>query len=299
MKQEFLQSKTGTIRISTYVSNVQQVPSSGTIVLKDPSGTVIQASTAVTVAGSGEMTYSLTTTHTANLGLNFIAEWTYIISGVTYYEKQLFDVVLSRLSIPITDDDLYNELENLRKNAVQESGTATSATTSTLVDTATLKQADDYWNGGKIEILAGTGVNQVRDISDFTQSTSTIVVSPNWTTTPDSTSVYRVIKSYSRAIEQSFIKLCTMIYNKGKRHCLILESSQLKVPMIYLTIHFIALDLMSEKEDKWNRIADKYWDLFNESFNTLRLEYDADESGTISGVEEEQIAPSSINLFRS
>lgn len=298
MKQEFLKAKTGTIRISTYINNVQQVPSSGTIVLKDPSGTTIQASTAVTVAGSGEMTYNLTTTHTATLGLNYVAEWTYILAGVTYYETQLFDVVLSRLSIPIIDDDLYNELESLRKSAIQEQGTATSATTSTLVDTANLKQSDDYWNGGKVEILAGTGVNQVRDISDFTQSTSTLIVSPNWVTTPDSTSVYRVIKSFSKVIEQSFVKLCTMIYNKGQRDELILESSQLKIPMIYLTIHFIALDLMSEENDKWSRIADKYWDLFQVSFDTLRLEYDKDESGTITG-EEEQVSLSTINIFRS
>jgi hypothetical protein len=299
MKQEFLKDKAGVIRISTFINNVQQVPTSGFIVLKNPSGTEIQASAAVTIDALGEMTYDLTTTHTATLGLNFIAEWTYSIAGQTYYESQLFDIVRSRLSIPITDDDLYNELESLRTTNIQQQGTATSATASTLIDTSELKQPDDYWNGGTIEILSGTGVNQIRDITDFVQADSEITVSPDWVTTPDTTSVYRVVKSYSRAIEQSFVKLCTMIYNKGKRHALILESSQLKVPMIYLTIHFIALDLMDDDNDKWTRVADRYWSLFSNSFDTLKLEYDEDESGTISGVEEEQASISSIRIFRS
>jgi hypothetical protein len=245
------------------------------------------------------MTYALTSTHTATLGLNYIADWTYVIGGETYYETQLFDIVLSKMSIPITDEDLFNELESLRDNAIQKQGTATSATSSTLVDTAVLKQSDDYWNGGRIEILAGTGANQARDISDFVQSTSTITVSPAWATTPSTDSVYRVIKSYSRTIEQAFIKLCTMIYNKGKRHALIIESAQVKIPMIYLTVHFIALDLMSDENDKWARIADRYWELFNQSFDTMKLEYDEDESGTITGVEEEQSSISSIRIFRS
>ena len=89
-----------------------------------------------------------------------------------------------------------------------------------------------------------------------------------------------------------------MIYNKGKRHCLIIESSQIKIPMIYLTIHFICLDLMKEEGDKWSMLAGKYWELFTTEFGQMKLDYDEDESGTITGDEEQQGA-TSLRFYRS
>ena len=93
MKQQFLKDRTGVIRISAFSSNVQLVPSSATIILKTPTGGELQTSTAASINAVGEMTFALTTTHTENHNLNFIAEWTYIIGADTLYESQLFDVV--------------------------------------------------------------------------------------------------------------------------------------------------------------------------------------------------------------
>lgn len=299
MKQEFLKGKADTIRITVYENNRPVVPSSATITLYKPGGSTLQASVSASVnSTTGEMTYSLTSTHTATLGLNYRAEWTYVVSGVTYYEDQLFDIVRSKLSIPITDDDLLNELTSLKDINEQMTGTATSGSTSTLVDTTNRKESDDYWTGGKIEILSGTGDKQIRDISDFVQSTSTITVTPNWTTTPDTTSVYKVIRGFSKKIIQAFDKITAMIYNKGQRHALIIESSQIKIAMIYLTIHFICLDAMNDENDKWERLSVRYWDLFSNEFGNMKLDYDKDESGTITG-DEEQSDRTSIRLLRS
>lgn len=298
MKQQFLKDKTDTIRLSIYSTNVQQVPTSGTIVLKNPSGQEIQASTAVTVGSDGELTYSLTTTHTATLDLNYIAEWTYVIDGVTYYETQLFDVVRSILSIPITDEDLYNELESLRESSAQEDGTATGGSSTTLVDTSR-KEADEYWNGGTIEIISGTGSGQVRDITSFSKSSSTITVSTAWVTEPDTTSKYIIVRSFSKKILQSFEEIETMLYNKGQRHSLIIESSQIKFPLTYLTIHKICLDLMSETEDKYGVLADQYWNKFEMAFSNMKVDYDADESGTIDGDEESQRSITGVRLWRT
>jgi hypothetical protein len=298
MKQEFLKDRTDTIRMTDYENNRPRIPSAALITLFTPTGGTLQAQTAASVnSTTGEMTYSITATHSATLGLNYRALWQYVIDGVTYYEEQLFDIVRSRLSIPITDDDLYDELNSLRKTNVQKIGQATSATSTTLVDTANLKEDDDYWTGGRIEILAGTGVNQVRDITDFMQSSATLTVSPAWTTTPNTTSDFRVVRSFTKQIQQSFIKLTTMIYNKGQRHALILESSQIKVPMIYLTIHSICLDLMVDADDKWSRLATEYKEKFNNAFDTMKLDYDADESGTIED-EERGRTISEIRVFR-
>lgn len=300
MKQEFLKGVADTIRITVYQDNRPIIPTSATITLyKAGSTTELQASASATVnSTTGELTYALTTTHTANIGINLKAKWVYVVSGTTYYEEQLFDIVLSKLSIPITDDDLFNELESLRDVNIQATGTATAGAAGSFTDTANRKESDDYWTGGRIEILNGTGAGQIRDITDFVQSTSVISVSPNWATNPDTTSVYRVIRGYTKKILQAFEKLTAMIYNKGQRHALIIESSQIKIPIIYITVHFICLDLMKEEGDKWDRLATRYWTLFENEFSQMKLDYDIDESGSISG-DEEQRDVTSLRFSRS
>lgn len=300
MKQQFLEDIADTIRLTIYQNNRPVIPTSGTITLYNPDGGTLQASTATTInSTTGEMTYSLTSTHTATRDLNYKSVWTYVVSGTTYYETQLFDVVRSILSIPIVDDDIYDELETLRKAFQQQTGTATSATSSTLLDTARRKEPDSFWKGGTIEILSGTGSTQKRDITAFTQSSSTITVSPNWVTTPDSTSVYRVIKSFNNRIIQCFEELETMLYNKGNRHQLILESGQIRYPLLYLIIHKICLDLRDEPDDKWDMLAKDYEKKFDAAYNSMKVEYDEDDSGFIQGEDEEQQSLSSLRIFRS
>ncbi len=288
MKQQFLKGIADTIRITIYDSNRQQIPTSATIILYTPAGGTLQTSVAVTAIDSttGEITYSLTATHTADNDLNYKAVWAYVLNGTTYYQTQLFDVVKSILAIPITDDDLYNELESLRKANYQASATATAGAAGTLTDTKR-KEENDFWKGGTIDIVAGTGIGQRRDITGFVQSTGVFSITPVWATNPDSTSVYVVVKPFVKKIQAAFDNLCTMIYDKGKRHELILESSQIALPLTYLTIHMIALDLMDEADDKWARLATIYQEKFDKAFNNMKLEYDEDESGTIDDAEKQ------------
>ncbi len=286
MKQEFLKGKTGTIRLTVYENNRPIVPTTAKVTLYTPSGGVLQAQADGSVdATTGEMTYSLTTIHTADNKTNYKAVWEYVYNTVTYYETQLFDVVNSILSIPITDDDLYRELDTLRSQNYQRQGTADSGTASTLVDTE-MKEESDFWTGGTLEILSGTGSVQVREITDFVQSTSTFTVSPNFATNPDTTSIYKVTRSFTKKIQQSFDELSTMIYNKGNRAALILESSQVKFPLIYLTLSKICRDFADEVEDKWDRLSVTYKEMFDNAFTNMKLEYDEDESGSITGDEE-------------
>lgn len=300
IKQQFLEDKTGTIKLTIYSNNRAVIPTSATITLYKPgSDTELQAAVSATVdSNTGEMSYSLTATHTADADLNYKAVWAYVVSGVTYYETQLFDVVKSILSIPITDDDLYAELESLRKSNAQSTGTATAGAAGSLTDTTKRKEEDSYWKGGTIKIISGTGAGQQRDITGFTQSTGVITITPNWTTTPSTDSVYYIVKSFNEKIQQAFRTIETMIYNKGKRHELILESSQIEIPLIYLTIHLIALDLMDEQNDKWDRLQVTYKDKFNDAFNNLKLEYDEDESGNVDEAETQQ-NPNEITVNRA
>ena len=296
MKQQFLEDIGGTIRLTTYDKNRALVPSSALITLYENDGTtVLQAQASASVnSTTGEMTYAISSTHAADKGLNYKAVWQYVVSGATYYETQLFDVVKSILSIPITDDDLFAELPSLRKANVQATGTATAGSSSSLTDTSKRKETDDYWKGGTLEIMAGTGSGQSRDITGFTQSTAVITVDPAWATMPDTTSVYRAVKSFSKSIEQCFEKIEQMLYDKGKRDALILEASQIRIPLIYLTLHTISLDLRDEVDDKWDMTQKSYYEMFKQAWSNLTLDYDEDESGGIQGDEAQQ----GINVIR-
>lgn len=299
MKQQFLKSIGGTIRLTAYANNRALIPAdSVTITLYNPSGSELQASASATrSATTGEMTYAVSAAHAATKDLNYKAVWKYTVAGTVEYQTQLFDVVLSILAIPIVDEDLYNELSSLREVTKQAQGTATAGAAATLTDTGR-KEADDFWTGGTIEILSGTGVGQRRDVTDFVSSTGVVSISPNWITNPDTTSIYVVRRPFTAKIAQSFDKVETMLYNKGQRHSLILESSQIKFPLLYMTIHFICLDLTASPEDKWALLAMKYWDLFNLEFNNMVVDYDADESGTIEE-EEQQRNLTEIRINRS
>ena len=300
MKQQALYQKADTLILNVFSANRPVIPTSATITLykTDGNGVLQAAATASVDATTGQMSYSLTTTHTATLGLNYKAVWAYIVNGTTYYETQLWDVVRSKLSIPITDDDLYAELPSLRKANLQDRGTATAGSSSTLTDTLKRKEVDDYWKGGKLEIYSGTGSGQTRDITGFVQSTAVISVTPNFVTTPDTTSLYRVVKSFADAIQNGFDKIENMLYNKGQRDSLILEASQIRIPLIYLVLHTICMDFREEKDDRWDILQAEYKDKFNEAFNTLTLDYDADESGGVQG-EEQQAAINTIRILRS
>ena len=300
MKQQFLKAKTDTIRLTVYESNRPIVPASAKITLYTSNGGDLQAQADATVdSTTGQMTYALTAVHTADHDLNYKAVWEYIYNGTTYYETQLYDVVKCILSIPLTDDDLYDEMESLRKQNVQATGTATAGAASSITDTLKRKESDDYWKGGIVEILSGTGAGQKCNITGSTQSTGVITITPAWATNPDNTSIYRIVKSYTAKIQQCFEELETMLYNKGKRHSLILESSQIKYPLLYLTLHKICQDISDDIDDKWDRLAGKYDEKYKSAFTTMKVEYDEDESGSIVGDDEEAQGISGLRISRS
>lgn len=68
------------------------------------------------------------------------------------------------------------------------SGTATSATSTTLVD-STKNWTSGQWINSTVRITGGTGVGQTRVITANTGTTPTVAT---WTTTPDATSTYEI-----------------------------------------------------------------------------------------------------------
>ena len=302
MKQEILKASTESLKFTPpWTANRPTIASSATVVLKDPGGTTIQASVAVTAinATTGELSYTLTTTHTATLNENYVAQWTYVVSAVSYFETTLFDVVLHRLSQLTTDEDLYTLQGDIRAKNENSLGDVGSATSSTLVDTNVLKNyADDYFNNGVVEAMnPSTGAVQRRTVTDFVNSTGTLSVTPNWSTTPDTTYKYIVYKPYRVKLDFAWDLVMDDIRAKGFRPALIIGSSDIKHIHAFKTLELICTDFIKAKDDLWDMLSIRYAEKYVEAFGKLRFQYDVDESGAISDGEQNQ-SPSGLKMVR-
>jgi hypothetical protein len=105
-----------------------------------------------------------------------------------------------------SDQALYFPYTNVRT----VKGTVDSATNTTLVSSELEdidNQPDDFWNYGSVKITDGTGVGQIREISDFVNSTGTVTVDVAWSTNPDTTSTYQLIAK----IPEDIIRACCEI----------------------------------------------------------------------------------------
>lgn len=79
-------------------------------------------------------------------------------------------------------------------DAILKSGTATGGSATTLIDTVNLTEADDYWNGKYVQIVAGTNLGKIAAITDFDHATAKITFG-TMTTACDTTTRYRIYTS--------------------------------------------------------------------------------------------------------
>jgi hypothetical protein len=82
--------------------------------------------------------------------------------------------------------------QSYKRTGNSNSGTAESGTNNTLTDNNQNWTANE-WVPGAVKITGGTGVNQVRHVTANTATS--ITVTENWGTVPDSTSTYEVINT--------------------------------------------------------------------------------------------------------
>lgn len=304
MKQEILKASVETLRFTPpWINNRPAVASAATVVLKKPGGESLQVSVAVTAINptTGELTYTLTTTHTAELDENYIAEWSYTVATVAYQETTLFDVVLHRLSQLLTDEDLYTLQGDIRAKNENVQGAVGSATAGTLVDTDQLKNyPDDYFNNGVVEATnVSTGATQRRTVSDFVQSTGTLSVTPNWATTPDSTYRYVVYKPFRVKLDFAWEMVMNDVKARGFRPALIMQSDTLRHVHAFKTLELICVDFIKsgDVDDLWTKLADRYAAAYVEAFGKIQFQYDTNEDGSIDGAEQ-NVTPARLKMVR-
>lgn len=82
------------------------------------------------------------------------------------------------------------------------SATAQAGAASSITLDASASATDSLYFGQRITILSGTGAGQARLITNYVGATKVASVKPNWTTTPDNTSVFVVSPWASVDVEQ-------------------------------------------------------------------------------------------------
>src|SRR3989304_3867721 len=127
MRQQFLVDTAETFQTYVYENNRKSVPASATLTVYKPGSTEKLINAAVMTIGSdGLLSYGLTATHNDVADENYKAVISYVYNGVGYSITLFYDVVNSKLVKVITDDDIVNELPQLKDNGWRGHRTAGS-----------------------------------------------------------------------------------------------------------------------------------------------------------------------------
>jgi hypothetical protein len=92
---------------------------------------------------------------------------------------------------------LGGEIADIVEALSIHTGTAQTGAVGTITLDTGASSVNDFYNDTLVLITSGTGVGQVRHISDYVGSTRVATIKPNWVTTPDNTSVFRVLPETS------------------------------------------------------------------------------------------------------
>jgi hypothetical protein len=282
MKQSFLVDIAETFQSYVYENNRKIAPSSASLTVYKPGGaSELISDGAMTVQSDGRLDYSLTAIHNIVADENYKAVIAYVVSGVTYYVTQYYDVVNSKLHKVITDDDVVAELPQLRDSGWRVHGTAESGSATTLIDSELKRYEDDYFTGG---LATSIDKDEVREITDFASDTGTVTTSAFGSAV--ATDKYILTRSFSREIQRAFEKIEEMLVRRGKRPHLILDPYDLREVHIHLSVAEVCKGLATEHENIWWELWKGYEKTGQEAFTSLNLKYDYTRDGYIAGGEE-------------
>lgn len=94
-------------------------------------------------------------------------------------------------SVSVTGAPLFEFTIGKNRPCLVRMGLCQASSSTTCVFDSATSFADDFLNGHFIYISAGTGAGQSRFIDDWTNSSDTATISPAWTTTPSTDSVFQ------------------------------------------------------------------------------------------------------------
>lgn len=280
MRLQFLTDTAETLKTYVYENNRIIIPTSATItVYKPESTTELISAQAMTVAADGLLSYALTATHNDIVGENYKAVISYVYSSVTYPITLFYDVVRSKLIKVITDEDIINELPQLKDNGWRVHGVADSGSVTTIVDAELERYEDDYFTGGLATNLTN---DETRDITDFVSSSGTATIATATATAAGHK--YILTRSYTKEIQRAFEKIDELITRAGKRSALILDSYDLREVHICYSVAEVCKGLTGAggTDTFWWQMWKDYESKAYAIFKSINFKYDESDDGTIS-----------------
>ena len=283
MRQQFLVDTAETFQTYVYENNRKVVPTSATLTVYKPGSTdKLITAAAMTIGSDGLLSYSLTATHNDLADENYKAVISYVYNAVTYQVTLFYDVVNSKLVKVITDEDLVNELPQLKDNGWRVHGTADSGSTITLIDAELKRYEDDYFTGGLAYSLTK---DETREITDFVSSTGTVTIAAF--TSAIATDKYILTRSFTKEIQRAFEKIDELLYRSGKRAHLILDPYDLREVHICYAVAEVCKGLTVTGEATfWWQMWKDYEAKAYAIFKSLKFKYDESQDGYIAGSEE-------------
>ena len=169
-------------------------------------------------------------------------------------------------------------------------GRATSGSTTEVTKIIPDAEDDDY-NNYYMCFINGANKGEDRIVTDFVATTGVFTLDVALGTAVSNTSEFALLETgYLAKMEEAFSVIEERIKNIGAKIELFLTTSQLKELQLYKTLDLICTDLYRDATDE-----DMYWsnhrlysDRFEDTFNSLRADYDSNEDGIIQEDEELQ-----------
>lgn len=288
MKQQFLEDIAETFKTYIYEDNRKLVVTSATLTVYKPgTDTKLLDGVSMTVGGDGLLSYDLTGDNNDIADENYKAVIAYVSNAVTFPTTLFYDVVKVKLHKVITDQDIIDELPQLRDSGWSVEGTADSGSTTTIVDAELIDREeypDNHFMGGKAYSIDR---DETRDITDFVSSTGTVTTKAF--SGAIATDKYVLTRSFTREIQRAFEKIEDRLNRMGRRAHLILDPYDLREAHTYQTVADICKGMATDVEGTiWWEFMNLYEMKVNWFFKNTTFKYDISEDGFISGSEEDQ-----------
>lgn len=201
--------------------------------------------------------------------------------------------VPSAATITVKNPSGANQVED-QAVAISEAGTMTY--TLPVANTATL------WENAIIEItytISSVDYKMVRFFDVVLNKISPCIVDDDLKEYyPELTDeIWSAESNYDDQIQEAFKILKRDLKNKGRRPHMLIDGSQLRIPLIHKTFEIIFRGFFKETGDKWHELYKEHEQKFKDEFADLVIKYDSDEDGNIDR-DEKTVLASHIDLER-
>lgn len=282
MKQQFLLNTAERFQTYIYENNRKLVPSAAWITVYAPGGALLIERAGMGIGQDGLLSYDLTHEDNSDAGLNYKGAVEYQHNSTAHYATLFYDVVRSRLSKVITDDDLTAELPQLRDSGWSVAGIAEGGSETTIVDSELKRYGDDYFTGG-LASLPSSG--EKREITGFAPSSGTVTAAP-FSAAVQAGDSYILTRCFARETQRAFEKLEERLQRQGRRAHLVLDPYDVREAHIFLSVAEACKGQAAESKGLWWDLWKEYERKAGEAISNLVLKYDSSADGFISGGED-------------